>query len=49
VFDGEMIVDVDVDLFSEDAVWPEEELEFEDVEKPGKDEAKQAHGRLEEL
>ncbi len=33
----------------EDVVWQEEELEFEDVEEPGEDEAEQAQGRLEEL
>ncbi len=49
VFDGETIVDVDIDAFGEDAVWQEEELEFEDVEEPGEDEAEQAQGRLEEL
>ncbi len=49
VFDGETTVDVDVDVLGEDAIWQEEELEFEDVEELGEDEAKQAHGRLEEL
>ncbi len=39
VFDGETIVDVDVDALDEDVVWQEEKLEFEDVEEPGKDEA----------
>jgi hypothetical protein len=39
MFDGETIVDVNVDALGEDAVWQEEELEFEDVEEPGKDEA----------
>ncbi len=49
VFDGETTVDVDVDALSEDTVWLEEELEFEDVEEPGENEAQQAQGRLEEL
>jgi len=49
VFDGETTIDVDVDALGEDIVWQEEELEFEDVEEPGKDEAKQAQGWLEEL
>jgi hypothetical protein len=49
VFDCETTVDVDIDAIGEDAVWQEEELEFEDVEEPGVDEAKQAQGRLEEL
>jgi len=39
VFDGEMTVDVDVDVLGEDVVWQEEGLEFEDVEEPGEDEA----------
>ncbi len=39
VFDGEAIVDVDVDALGEDVVWQEEE--FEDVEEPGEDKAKQ--------
>ncbi len=38
VFDDETTVDVDVDVLGEDVVWQEEELEFEDVEEPGKDE-----------
>jgi hypothetical protein len=42
VFDGETTVDVDVDALSEDTVWLEEELEFEDVEEPGENEAQQA-------
>jgi hypothetical protein len=42
VFDDETTVDVDVDAFGEDAVWQEEELEFEDVEEPGEDEVEQA-------
>jgi hypothetical protein len=42
MFDSETTVDVDVDAFGEDAVWQEEELEFEDVEEPGEDEAEQA-------
>ncbi len=42
VFDGEMIVDVDVDTLGEDIAWQEEELKFEDVEEPGEDEVKQA-------
>jgi hypothetical protein len=37
VFNGETIVDVDT--LGEDVVWQEEELEFEDVEEPGEDEA----------
>ncbi|CAK9256576.1 unnamed protein product [Sphagnum jensenii] len=49
MFDGETTVDVDVDALGEDAVWQEEELEFEDVEEPVEDEAEQAQGRLEEL
>jgi hypothetical protein len=49
MFDGEMTIDVDVDALGEDAVWQEEELEFEDVEKHGEDEAEQAQGWLEEL
>ncbi len=49
VFDGETTVDVDVDALGEDVVWQEEELEFEDVEEPGEDEAEHAQGRLEEL
>ncbi len=40
VFDGETTVDVDT--LGEDVVWQEEELEFEDVEEPGEDEAEQA-------
>jgi hypothetical protein len=36
-------------MFGEDVVWQEEELEFEDVEEPGEDEAEQAQGWLEEL
>jgi len=40
VFDGETTIDVDVDVLGEDVVWEEEELEFEDVEEPGKDETK---------
>jgi hypothetical protein len=39
VFDGETTVDVDVDALSEDIVWQEEELEFEDMEELGEDEA----------
>jgi hypothetical protein len=39
VFNGEMTVDVDVDVLGEDVVWQEEGLEFEDVEEPGEDEA----------
>jgi hypothetical protein len=39
MFDGETIVDVNVDALGEDAVWQEEEFEFEDVEEPGEDEA----------
>jgi hypothetical protein len=42
VFDDETTVDVDIDAFGEDAIWQEEELEFEDVEELGKDEAEQA-------
>jgi hypothetical protein len=49
VFDGETTVDVDIDALGEDVVWQEEELEFEDVEKPDEDEVEQAHGWLEEL
>jgi len=49
VFDSETIVDVDLDALGKDDVWQEEELEFEDVEKLGEDEAEQAQGRLEEL
>ncbi len=49
MFDGKMTVDVDVDALGEDVVWQEEELEFEDVEEPGEDEAEQAQGQLEEL
>ncbi len=37
MFNGETIVDVDT--LGEDVVWQEEELEFEDVEEPGEDEA----------
>ncbi|CAK9211496.1 unnamed protein product [Sphagnum troendelagicum] len=44
-----MTVDVDVDALGEDTIWQEEELEFEDVEEPGKDKAEQAQGWLEEL
>jgi len=40
VFDDETTVDVDA--LGEDAIWQEEELEFEDVEEPGEDEAEQA-------
>ncbi len=39
VFDGDRTVDVDVDTLGEDAVWHEEELEFEDMEEHGEDEA----------
>ncbi len=39
MFDGETTVDVDVDALSEDIVWQEEELEFEDMEELGEDEA----------
>jgi hypothetical protein len=39
VFDGKTTIDVDVDTLGKDAIWQEEELEFEDVEKPGEDEA----------
>ncbi len=49
VFDSETTVDVDVDALGEDIVWQEEEFEFEDVEEPGEDEAKQAQERLKEL
>jgi len=49
VFDDETTVDVDIDVLGKDAVWQEEELEFEDVEEPGEDEAEQAQGQLEEL
>jgi hypothetical protein len=49
VFNGETTIDVDVDVFGEDVVWQEDELEFEDVEEPSEDEAEQAQGRLEEL
>jgi hypothetical protein len=49
VFDGETTIDVDIDALGDDIVWQEEELEFEDVEEPGEDEAEQAYGRLEEL
>ncbi|CAM6026381.1 unnamed protein product [Sphagnum balticum] len=49
MFDGEMTIDVDVDVLGEDAIWHEEELEFEDVEKPGEDKAEQVQGQLEEL
>jgi hypothetical protein len=38
LFDGEMTVDVDIDVLNEDAVWQEEELEFEGVEEPSEDE-----------
>jgi len=37
-----MIVDVYVDALSKDIVWQEEELEFEDVEEHGEDEAELA-------
>jgi hypothetical protein len=40
VFNGETTVDIDV--LGEDVVWQEEELEFEDMEEPGEDKAKQA-------
>jgi len=46
VFDGKTTVNVDT--FDEDAIWQEEELEFEDVEEPS-EETEQAQGRLEEL
>jgi hypothetical protein len=46
MFNNETTVDVDVDTLGEDAVW---QLKFEDVEEPGKDEAEQAQGQLEEL
>ncbi len=49
MFDDETTIDVDVNALGEDTVWQEEELEFEDVEEPGEDKAKQAQGRLEEL
>ncbi len=49
MFDDETTVDVDIDVLGEDAVWQEEELEFEDVEEPSEDEAEQAQGQLEEL
>jgi len=49
MFDGKTTIDVDVDTLGEDTVWQEEELEFEDVEEPGEDEAEQAQGWLEEL
>jgi len=49
VFDSETTVDVDIDAFGEDAIWQEEELEFEDVEEPSEDEAEHAQGQLEEL
>jgi hypothetical protein len=49
MFDGETTVDVDIDALHKDTVWQEEELEFEDVEEPGKDEVKLAQGWLEEL
>jgi hypothetical protein len=39
VFDDETIVDVDVDMLGKDAIWQEEELEFEDVEELGEDKA----------
>ncbi|CAM6025651.1 unnamed protein product [Sphagnum balticum] len=39
MFDGEMTIAIDVDVLGKDAIWQEEELEFEDVEKPGEDEA----------
>jgi len=42
VFDGETIVDVDVDTLGEDAVWQEEE-------ELGEDKVEQAYGQLEEL
>ncbi len=38
MFGGETTVDVDIDALGEDAVWQEEELEFEDVEKLNEDE-----------
>ncbi len=38
VFNDETTVDVDVDALGKDDVWQEEELEFEDVEEPNKDE-----------
>ncbi len=41
VFDNKTTVDVDIDALGEDVVWQEEELEFEDVEKPSEDEAEQ--------
>jgi hypothetical protein len=49
VFNGKTTADVDVDALGEDAIWQEEELEFEDVEEHGEDEAEQAQGWLEEL
>jgi len=49
MFDSETTVDVDVDALSEDVVWQEKELEFEDVQEFGKDEAEQVRGQLEEL
>jgi len=39
VFDGKTTIDVDVDTLGKDTIWQEEELEFEDVEKLGEDEA----------
>ncbi len=39
MFNSETIVDVYVDALGKDTVWQKEELEFEDVEKPGEDEA----------
>jgi len=39
VFNNETTVDVDVDTFGKDVVSQEEELEFEDMEEPGEDEA----------
>jgi hypothetical protein len=39
VFNGKTTADVDVDALGEDAIWQEEELEFEDVEEHGEDEA----------
>jgi hypothetical protein len=49
MFDNETTVDVDVNALSEDVVWQEKELEFEDVQEFGKDEAEQVRGQLEEL
>jgi hypothetical protein len=39
VFDDETTVDVDVNTLGENVIWQEEELEFEDVEELGEDEA----------